>query len=102
MAGIKEFKRVAGATEEVAALQVRLNEFFAQFINNPLLDGLLIKDVVLTASAPKLVQHKLGRELQGWIIVNQNANAVIWQSDSSKSSIELTTSADVTVSLWVF
>jgi hypothetical protein len=101
MAGLKEFKRVAGATEEVAKLQARLYEFFTQFIDNPLLNGVQLTKIELGTTAVN-VDHKLGRECQGWIITNKNANADVWQTDSSKSSIVLQASANVVVDLWVF
>lgn len=103
MAGIKSFNKVAGATGDVAALQQRLFEFFAQFFNNPLLDGVLLKQVQLGSTATQ-VPHTLGREPQGWIIVNKTANADVWQSGTtlSKSFITLQASTTVTVDLWVF
>lgn len=103
MAGIKDFKKVAGADADVAKLQQRLEEFFAQFITNPLLDGVLLKQVKLSSSATQ-VSHNLGREPQGWLVVNKNANADVWQSSTNlpKSFIALTATADVTIDLWVF
>lgn len=101
MAGIKEFKRVSGATEEVAKLQTRLYEFFTQFTDNPLLNGVLLKNIELTTSNVN-VNHTLGRECQGWIVINKNANADIWQTDASKSIITLRATAAVKVDLWVF
>lgn len=103
MAGIKDFKKVAGATGDVAALQQRLYEFFTQFLNNPLLNGVLLTGVELSSTATQ-VPHTLGREPQGWIIVNKTANANVWQSstDLSKSFLTLTASGAVKVDLWVF
>lgn len=101
MSGIKEFKRVAGATEEVAKLQTRLNEFFTQFIDNPLLNGVLLKQIELDTTAVN-VDHKLGRECQGWIIINKNADANVWQTGATKSAITLKANVGVVVDLWVF
>jgi hypothetical protein len=102
MAGIKEFKRVAGVeSQEVAGLQTRLLEFFAQFTNNPLLDGVLLTNISLSSTA-KTVEHKLGRPHQGWIITKIDANANVWETESSKSFIKLTATTNVVVDLWVF
>ena len=77
--------------------------FFTQFLNNPLLNGVLLTGVELGSTATQ-VPHSLGREPQGWIIVNKNADANVWQSskDLSKAFVTLQASADVTVDLWVF
>lgn len=110
MAGIKDFKKVAGigATEtvagaDVAKLQERLQEFFVPLVANPLLDGVLLNDVALTASATR-VEHKLRRKPLGWIVVNKSANADVWQSanDLSTAFLTLQASGTVTVSLWIF
>lgn len=101
MAGIRDFKKVAGADEDVAKLQDRLQEFFAQFIGNPLLNGVLLTNVSLSSTATN-VEHKLGRPHLGWIIVRKDANADIWESDTTKSFVKLTADANVTVDLWVF
>lgn len=107
MAGIKDFKRVAGANAEVAELQKRLLEFFTQFVGCPLLDGVLLDGIELENGASKLVEHKLNRPHQGWLIISKDANCDIWETESSKSFIKLNASVvapatKVTVALWVF
>ena len=103
MAGIKDFKKVAGAEEDVAKLQERLQEFFTPIIQCPIIDGTLLTGVQLSG-AQTAVEHKLNREFLGYIITKQSANAVIWQSslDLPKRFINLTASAPVTVDIWVF
>jgi hypothetical protein len=84
------------------SLQKQLNPVLKQRI----LNGALITGVALTtASAP--VPHKLGRKYQGYWLVGQSANAVVWISDfaapiNPQAVINLAASAAVTVSLWVF
>ena len=43
-------------------------------------DGNYIKEIDLTVSADNLVEHKLGREPLGWIVVRKFADANIWES----------------------
>lgn len=102
MAGIRDFKKVAGAEDDVAVLQDRLQEFFAQFIGNPLLNGVLLTNVSLPAATATRVEHKLGRPHIGWIVVKKNANSDIWESQDTKSFVKLTAEADVVVDLWIF
>lgn len=103
MAGIKDFKRVVGANAEVAELQKRLLEFFVPIIANPLLDGVLLTNVAVGTS-PTKVEHKLQREIQGWIVVRNGANSVVWEPVRELTSIYVTlqATADTTVDLWVF
>lgn len=67
-----------------------------------ILDGELLKDVVIVAGTPKLVAHKLGRKPVGYLVVRRSANSMVWDSAATKEFLTLSASANVTVSLWVF
>jgi len=76
-------------------------------INNPLNNCNVLSGIkLLAASNPNVVNHKLGRTLQGWFIVGQNASAIIYDAQSTNQSPNLTlnlkTSADVTINIAVF
>ncbi len=76
-------------------------------INNPSNQAIILKQVVLlAASNPNVVNHRLGRNLQGWRLVRVRSQATIWDSQDSNQTPNLTlnlkTSADVTVDLEVF
>lgn len=92
-------------TTDLAIRQVQDAEdlIFKDIARRQIVDGLLIKDVVITSGTPLSIDHGLGRTLQGWIVCKQNANSVIWETASSISSILiLNASSTVTISLWVF
>lgn len=81
----------------------RLNPLLA----NPMNACVILKNIsLLSASNPNVVNHKLGKGLQGWFIVGQNAQANLWDSQASNQTPQLTlnlnTSADVIVTLAVF
>lgn len=104
MGTIKPFKQVAGVpTEEIVDLQKRLQEFFVPIVTNPLLDGVLLTNVSVGTS-PTKVEHKLRRDIQGWIVVRNNTNCTIWEPsrDLSGAFVTLQSSAATTVDLWVF
>jgi hypothetical protein len=103
VAGMKDFKKVSGASADVAKLQERLQEFFAQFATNPLLNGVLLIGQQIGTTATR-ISHGLGRPYQGYIIVDQDASATVWtaSSDLKGAYITLQASAPVTASLWVF
>jgi hypothetical protein len=74
---------------------------------NPLLavsltQGSLLPNVKLV-NGVNTFNHYLGKQLTGWFIVDQNASASIFRSAPLNSqTLTLTSSALVTVSLWVF
>lgn len=68
----------------------------------PLNKGLILKSVALI-SGVTVINHKLARTLQGYIIVDQNAAASIYRSAAKNDkTLTLTSSAAVTVDLLVF
>lgn len=72
-------------------------------ISVPLLSGNLISDISLTASTPKAINHLLQQMPQGWFLVDNTANAVVWRAaDFTTTTITLESSANTTISLWVF
>lgn len=72
---------------------------------NPVINGFILKEVQLS-SGTNVVNHKLGRKLQGWFIVRQRASATIYDTQDSNSNpsltLFLTASANVTVDIYVF
>jgi hypothetical protein len=64
-------------------------------------DGALVS-VSLVAGA-NVVNHKLGRKPQGFIIVDVDADTRIWRSGAvDASSIPISSSAACSAKLWVF
>jgi hypothetical protein len=76
-------------------------------ITNPLLNSpTLKKAVVLTTGVDNVVDHGLNRPVTGWIIVDKNASADIYQSTTINTmpttSIILNTTSTVTVTILFF
>jgi hypothetical protein len=72
-------------------------------IANILTQGMFIPGITLTASTPLTINHKLGAMMNGYIICGQNANAVIWFTKPFNNlTLTLESSANVTISIWVF
>lgn len=69
----------------------------------PILDGNLIEDIVLVASTPQAINHLLQRMQQGWFIVDNTANCAVWRTKPlNDTTITLESSANSTISIWVF
>ncbi len=71
-------------------------------ISSPLSSASILESVALINGAT-VINHKLGRKMQGWFITDQNASAAIYRSQPMNSStLTLTSSAAVTVNIAVF
>lgn len=77
----------------------------APFLNSEVLDGVLLKNISL-GSGTNFVEHKLGRKIQGWIVVRQRSDARVWDDQDNNVNVsrtlKLQTSAAVEVDLWIF
>ncbi len=74
-------------------------------LSNPLVGGKILSNIVL-ATGSNVINHGLGKELQGWIPILNNANITIYDSQTTNSMPELTlvlvASGAATVSIYVF
>ncbi len=72
-------------------------------VSLPILNGNLITSISLTASVPKAINHLLQRMPQGWFLVDNIADTAVWRAaDFSQYTVTLESSADTTISLWIF
>lgn len=64
------------------------------------------KTVTLLTGIDNVIDHGLDRQIQGWIVVDKNGQADIWQSSSmntwSKLQVILKSSANVTAKIYFF
>jgi hypothetical protein len=75
---------------------------------SPITDGTLVQNVPLYPNTDIVVQHGLGRSINGWIVVRHKVNALLWES-AAKNALPRSTlllshnaTAQATVDLWVF
>lgn len=92
-------------SQEMQLMQTSWASQLNPLLANPVSNVLILKGVLL-ASGDNQVNHKLGRALQGWFVVGQNASATFYDKQSSNKTpqltLALTASANVTISLAVF
>jgi len=100
------FRKIGTESFELKQVQENVEQTFKQILTNPLINGVLLRDVQLTTGSTNLVQHKLGRKALGYIVTKRSANATVFDADSKtvveQNFLKLSTSANVTVDLWVF
>lgn len=89
----------------LSLLQTNWSSSLNPILNNPLVSGQLLTGISL-GSGTTIVNHRLGRKLQGWITVGIDGAAQIYDNQASNQSpqltLSLTSDAAVIVSLWVF
>ncbi len=70
-------------------------------IANPLVQGQMISASLINGVTT--VNHRLGRKMQGWYLVDINAAAMIYRSQPLNNlTLTLTSNAAAQVTLWVF
>ena len=102
----KAYKKVYTDDELLNRLQDNIEQTFKPLINSAIGDGQVIKSVYLAASTDTLVDHKLGREAIGYIVVKKDAAAVVFDKPNVNAAknrfLTLNSTVNVTVDLWVF
>jgi hypothetical protein len=100
------FKKIGTDNFELKQVQENTEQALESLLNNPILNGVLLRSVQLTTGSPSLVEHKLGRKPLGYLVTKRNANATIYDTETTsvaeQNFLKLNTSANVTVDLWIF
>ena len=103
---LRIFQRVDTTDPSMREMQYRLEETLRPVTDSSIINGVLIKDVLLASGATAKIAHKLGRTLAGWIIVGKNAAHHAYDQNSGESDLDtylyLTASGTVTVNVCVF
>lgn len=105
MAKNRAYKIVSTDDKDLAKVQENVANFVEPLQNSQIWQGVLYKGISLSSASTTLVEHKLNRDPQGWIIVSKNANSNIWENNTgviTKRFIGLDCSADVIVNIWIF
>ncbi len=92
---------------DVQEVENSLIRVFNSLYNNPLLNGpTIIKAQVFTSGTDLVVFHKLGRAVTGFIVINSNAPAIVYQSSTINiaptAQIILKSNTNVTVDIFFF
>lgn len=107
MAGniLPKFNVIQTSNTDLQTVQQALVRTLTPVFNTPNLGGNLLTGQVLAVGV-NTINHGLGRNLNGWSIVRQRAQANIWDSQDSNKMQNLTlilnSTAAVTVDLYVF
>lgn len=88
---------------DTSLLQNRWKAIIDPVLVLPMLNGVAINGISLTASTPLAIPTTLNRMQQGWFIIDNNANANVWRTAAFNDlTLTLEASANTTISIWVF
>lgn len=100
------FRKITLSTAALQKFQENVRSSVDSIVACPIIDGVLLEKVELKSATTTYINHKLGRKPQGWLIVRQRGNSIIWDlQDNNKnktSTLALACSADVIVDVWIF
>ncbi len=106
MANIKAFKTISSDDKNITKLQSNISASLDSIVKSPIIDGVLIKNVLLDSTQVNEISHKLDRIPQGYVITRQRAQADIWDSQDTNTNASKTflleCSANVYVDIWFF
>lgn len=97
----EKFTKYSFNNLELNKVQQNIEKYTNQFINNPFLKGFLIENIEISTT-PISLSHGLGVVPQGFFVVDNNSNAVIWRVSSTDKVIELQADNSATIKVWVF
>jgi len=103
---IKTFKKTSFDDKDLAKLQNNIEILIQPVLNSQVIDGNLVKNVIIKPSQRNEVYHGLDREPLGFIIVRKRADSRIWDLQDSntakKRTFTLACSHQVCVDIWFF
>lgn len=72
-------------------------------ISLPIIQGNMITGISLVANTPQVINHLLQRMQIGWFLTDNTANTAVWRAAAFNTlTITLESSANTTISIWVF
>lgn len=102
---LSQFQKVNSADRVLNTVQDNIAKVTNPIASNALVNGYVLHQVVLVTGSNS-IEHKLGRNLQGWFITRLRGAASIYDAQDANplpaSFLLLQSSADVTVDIYVF
>ena len=99
------FTQIWSKEQEVTRLQSHLKTVLNPLLELPISDGVLSKDLTVNTT-DTLIEHKLGRKPEGFLITRLKSNSVIYESatanDEAARLIILIASAAATADIYFF
>lgn len=99
-----KFKQIKSSNYELMRVQDNVNSALIPIQNSQVIDGQVLKDVILTTGNANIINHRLNRNIVGYLVIRKNADANVWDASSltPNLSILLYTDSNCKVDLYVF
>lgn len=97
---ITPFRKIYTALKDLVTVQSNI-ENTLNSLNTTLLDGVTI-NVPFAGITEQNVNHKLGRNINGWIVVDKDANTDVWVTFYNDRYLTVHVEADTNIKLYIF
>lgn len=101
---IPHFKKVYSSDFEVNKLQSNAEEVLNALTTSPFVNGIFVTATIGTGDT--VIQHKLQRDYQGWVVTDIDASSTIYRSptvnNNKNRQLILIASATANVTLYIF
>ena len=98
------FKKVYTNNYEVQKIQANVEDTFNELTQSEFIRGNFVTAAIGTGDT--VINHLLGRNYEGWTIVDLDANAVIYRSNTQNNNLDrqiiLKASAPVNAKIYIF
>lgn len=102
---LPKFKSFNSSNMEINRLQDNVADGFNPVLNSPILDSVIVSNVVLSVG-DNVVNHKLGRPPLGWIIIRKRAAGNFYDKQDTNTipnrTIVINSDSAVTVDFYFF
>jgi len=103
---IKRFKKLNTSDRDQNLIQDNIEDAINSIVLTAFLNGNTLENVALVTGQDNSIAHKLGKKLQGWVVIGQDTAAVVYDNQSANNTPSLTlllkTTVNCTVKLYVF
>lgn len=99
-----KFKQIKSDDYELMRVQDNVNSALIPIQNSQIIDGQVLKSISLKTGQPNIINHRLNRDIVGYIVIRKNADANVWDASSLTPSLTILfyTDLDCQVDLYVF
>lgn len=93
--------RIRTADSDLSRIQDNLNYVIGELKNISILFGTIIEGT-LSGAGDLVLDHNFNRPIEGWFVVDKDADVSFYKVSSSNTTLTLTGSGAVNAKFWVF
>ncbi len=98
---MRPFLKIFTINKELTQIQANVDNALTPLLRKILNDSNNVVETQLFTGT-NVINHKLSRGLQGWLIIDKDTNANIWKTSSTETTATLETDANVNVKILFF